>query len=190
VTDLERSVRFYQEILGLKVVRTGDFARNGGGKYVPLRDPTSGQRLELNWYPESSKYATRYAPGEGLDHLGVKVVSVAEKLREFQAKGLEVVPIPDSLARQVLSESFTIHTGFVKDPDGNWIGLYDHPGGIATYDPRGTRLSLDSPPGQRILHRVLKKRSISAKIDQVLGLGGAAQDNGLWRWEGRDSHRG
>jgi len=135
VTDLERSVRFYQEILGLKVVRSGDFSLNGGGKYVLLRDPMSGQRLELNWYPEGSKYATRYVPGEGLDHLGVKVESVAAKLEEFQAKGLEAVSIPDSLARQELGDTFTLHIGFVKDPDGNWIGLYDHPSGKAIYDP-------------------------------------------------------
>ena len=38
VTDLERSIRFYQEVFGLRVVRKGDFSEKGGGKYALLRD--------------------------------------------------------------------------------------------------------------------------------------------------------
>lgn len=134
VTDLERSVKFYRDMFGMKVVKQGDFLRVGGGKYALLRDTMSGQRLELNWYPENSQYATNYVPGEGLDHIGVKVANVAQKLRELSAKGVEAVPIPESLATQALSSTFTLHIGFVKDPDGNWIGLYDHPNGLTEYD--------------------------------------------------------
>jgi lactoylglutathione lyase len=135
VTDMERSLSFYRDVFGMKVVAQGDFIKNGGGRYALLRDPTSGQRLELNWYPPGSTYATPFVPGEGLDHLGVKVDDVAEKLKELAAKGVEVVPIADSLATQKRSETFTLHIGFVKDPDGNWIGFYDHPTKIARYDP-------------------------------------------------------
>ncbi len=42
---------------------------------------------------------------------------MAPMLEEFRAKGLEVVSIPDTLARQELSDTFTLHIGFVKDPD-------------------------------------------------------------------------
>lgn len=135
VTDLERSVRFYRDVFGMKVVREGDFSRNGGGRYVLMKDVASGQRLELNWYPPDSQYATEYVPGEGLDHIGVKVDDVAEKLRELAAKGIEAVDIPGSLSRQDLGKDFTIHIGFVKDPDGNWIGLYDWSTPLGDYDP-------------------------------------------------------
>jgi lactoylglutathione lyase len=135
VTDLEKSVKFYHEIFGLKVLREGDFLKAGGGKYVLLADTKSGQRLELNWYPEGSEYASKYAPGEGLDHIGVKVANVPQKLEELRAIGVPVVPIPESLGTQQLSNTFTLHMGFVKDPDGNWIGLYDHPNGLTEYDP-------------------------------------------------------
>lgn len=118
VTDLDRSVKFYSEVFGLKVVRSGDFSNKGGGKYVLLRDSISGQRLELNWYPEGSKYATKYEPGEGLDHLGVKVDDVSAKLKELAAKGFEVVTIPDSLSEQSFGNVLTSHSGFVKDLDG------------------------------------------------------------------------
>jgi len=132
---LEKSVKFYEEMFGMKVLKSGDFIKAGGGKYVLMGDTVSGQRIELNWYPQNSKYATKYVAGEGLDHIGVKVASVAKKLAELAAKRVEVVKIPDSLASQHLSEAFTLHIGFVKDPDGIWIGLYDHPDKSATYDP-------------------------------------------------------
>ncbi len=135
VTDLERSTEFYTRLFGLMVVRRGDNSKNGGGKYVLLRDQQSGQRLELNWYPETSRYSTAYEPGEGLDHIGVKVESVPDKIKELAAKGVEVVTVPDSIAEPDLGSTFTIHVGFVKDPDGNWIGLYDHSGPVGKYNP-------------------------------------------------------
>lgn len=135
VRDMERSVKFYREFLGLELVKMGDFSDRGGGRLALLRDPESGQRLELNCYPEGSEFDTPYQPGEGLDHLGVKVESVAETLREWASRGVEIVTIPESLARQELSSTFTMHIGFAKDPDGNWIGLYDHNRPVPPYDP-------------------------------------------------------
>ena len=135
VTDLERSIRFYQEVFGLRVVRKGDFSEKGGGKYALLRDAVSGQRLELNWYADGSMYGVKYEPGEGLDHIGVKVDSVAEMQKRLAGKGIEIVPLPETLSTQHLSSTFTMHIGFVKDPDGNWIGLYDHDRPVQPYDP-------------------------------------------------------
>ena len=60
-------------MLGLDVVRAGDFSRNGGGKYVLLRDSESGQRLELNWYPKAPEFDQPYSAAEGLDHIGFEV---------------------------------------------------------------------------------------------------------------------
>jgi|SRR5579862_3247722 len=134
VTDLARSVKFYTELFGLKVVREGDMTLSGGGKYVLLKDRISGQRLELNWYPKDSEFAVNYEPGEGLDHIGVKVDNVAEKINELRAKGVEIIPLPRSLTEPDLGGDFTTHNGFVKDPDGNWIGLYDHSAPVGEYD--------------------------------------------------------
>jgi len=52
------------------------------------------QMLELNRYPESSKFYSEYAAGDELDHLAFVVKDVK--------KGTEV---------------------YVKDPDGIWIEL-------------------------------------------------------------------
>lgn len=46
VTELERSVKFYTELLGLRKRRQGKMQH--GGKWILLEDPRSHQRLELN----------------------------------------------------------------------------------------------------------------------------------------------
>lgn len=85
ITDLERSVDFYTGLLGLKKKRQGTM--HHGGKWVLLEDPRSHQRLELNWYPEDSSYATPYVAGDGLDHIGFKVQDAASTFRKLVAKG-------------------------------------------------------------------------------------------------------
>jgi catechol 2,3-dioxygenase-like lactoylglutathione lyase family enzyme len=50
VTNLERSVKFYTEVLGLKEIFRGIFTEYGAGIFVKLRDESSGQHLDLNWY--------------------------------------------------------------------------------------------------------------------------------------------
>ncbi len=56
VLDLERSLKFYNVLFGLKVKRKGKMYH--GGKWILLEDGRSHQRLELNWYPKDSPYAT------------------------------------------------------------------------------------------------------------------------------------
>ena len=52
VRDLERSRQFYCDGLGLRSTGTGRMA--AGGVWEELKDPESGQVLELNYYPDSS----------------------------------------------------------------------------------------------------------------------------------------
>ena len=42
--------------------------------------------------------------------------------------------MPDSLGEQKLGPTLTLHIGFVKDPDGNWIGLYDQSRRLGEYN--------------------------------------------------------
>ncbi len=114
VTDLERSLRFYQDGLGLVRLRGGRMPH--GGRRVLLADPGTGQRVELNWYPPGSPYATPYVPGEGLDHLGFSTGKAADIARRLERLGGRVVlrPTDTDGVRQ---------NYYVGDPDGNWIEL-------------------------------------------------------------------
>lgn len=119
VTDLERSLQFYTELLGLKEVRSGEgyFAAEGQERsiWVLLEDAESGQHLELNWYPEGHRYATAYAPGEGLDHIGFVVKNTRETFERLVAAGVEPVIGPEETMGW---------TAYLKDPDGNWIEIF------------------------------------------------------------------
>jgi len=122
VTDIEKSFEFYTDLFGLQEVTRGDKTTLGGGIYVLLRDPKSGQKLELNWYPQGSKYADNYVPGEALDHIAFKVDNIDETLRMLKEKGIERVEI--SQLTQPPDADYRL--AYVKDPDGNWIELYHH----------------------------------------------------------------
>src|SRR6058998_1334554 len=55
VRDMERSVSFYRDVLGMQVVRRQHVPETGG-EWAELRSIGSKQMLELNWYPDASKF--------------------------------------------------------------------------------------------------------------------------------------
>jgi lactoylglutathione lyase len=128
VTDLERSLRFYQELFGLEEVARGDNSKFGMGVFVLLRDKKSGQKLELNWYPKGSKYHVPYTVGEGLDHIAFCVDDIAEKFQQLVAKGATPTDFGPRPPRSYC---------YVKDPDGNWIELYQREKPVGKEIPKG-----------------------------------------------------
>jgi len=128
VTDLQRSLKFYEDLFGLEEVERGDNSKFGAGIFVLLRDRKSGMKLELNWYPEGSKYNAPYVVGEGLDHLAFCVDNIKEKFRELVGEGVSPTDFgPDTGASYC----------YVKDPDGNWIELYQRKEPVGKTIPKG-----------------------------------------------------
>ncbi len=112
VTDLERSLRFYREGLGMEVVGR-DLVAATGGETATLRSPGGHQLLELNWYP-----GARYTPGSELDHLAFEVDDV-------DAMASRLVELGGRVVREVEhAEDYDL--GYVADPDGIWIEVV-HP---------------------------------------------------------------
>lgn len=130
VTDLERSLRFYCGIFGLEQVAQGDNSSHGGGTYVLLRDPWSGQRLELNWYPPGSKHSSQYVPGEGLDHIAFRVDDLPRFLEQLRRDGVEGT---GGIADHISPNGNPV--AYVKDPDGNWLEIYSHSGRMPSLTP-------------------------------------------------------
>lgn len=114
VRDLERSLAFYTNVFGMKIIGRGTMPH--GGQYVHLRTPGSQQRLELNWYPPGSRFYSPYRGGEELDHLAFVVDDVRAAFRELVRRGVAVAVDPaHSKGTEV----------YVKDPDGIWIELLE-----------------------------------------------------------------
>jgi lactoylglutathione lyase len=112
VRDLKKSMDFYTDALGMKVVRKGVMPH--GGRWVHMRGKESEQMLELNWYPEGSRFYTKYTPGEELDHLAFRVKDVRKAYELLLSRGATpAVPPEQSKGTEV----------YVKDPDGIWIEL-------------------------------------------------------------------
>jgi lactoylglutathione lyase len=116
VTDLDRSVRFYCEGLGLREMGRGRMSH--GGEFVGLEDPETHVELELNHYPDGSPYATPYSPGEGLDHLGFVVPDARATIERLRRMGARVTVEP-------WREGGRYWIGFVEDPDGIWVEIAD-----------------------------------------------------------------
>ena len=121
VTDLDRSLRFYTKVLGLREVSRGDLSQYGRGTWVLLQDPASHQRLELNWYPRGSQFDVPFVTGEGLDHIGFFLGKVsAATLNRTYDRLLRRGAGPTS----VTPASTGGYVGYVTDPDGNWIEIF------------------------------------------------------------------
>ena len=115
VKNLEKSIEFYTKLIGLKVLRQGRMYH--GGKWVLLVDPRSHQRLELNWYPSNSPYATPYKTGEELDHIGFKVRDPESTFKNLVSRGAKPALVPKS-------KSGVKGIYYLKDPNGIWLEFF------------------------------------------------------------------
>jgi len=132
VSDLERSRRFYTDVLGFEVVFEIDFddvatARVMGlssCKFKGIFMKRDGMRIELIGFtePPPDRAVRRRRSNEiGHSHLSFYVTSLEETLAELRGKGVPV----DEETRQVLSGG--IECCVVRDPDGFPIEIVQMP---------------------------------------------------------------
>jgi lactoylglutathione lyase len=119
VTDLDRSLAFYRDVLGFALVGEG---KEDGRRYAFLGD---GERLVLTlWQQAQGAYDGARA---GLHHLAFEADSV-ERVREYEA------------ALRAHGADFA-HEGVVAHHEGAASG------GIFFHDPDGTRLEISVSDG-------------------------------------------
>lgn len=114
VKDLDASVRFYTNVLGMKEIdrSTIDVAK---GRAVNLVSEDGGHPLELNYYEKGSPFASKYEAGEGLDHLAFRVENLDAAIAEAKGAGHPVIKeMKTATSRWV----------YIQDPNGIWIELF------------------------------------------------------------------
>ena len=107
VLDLERSVRFYHDALGLEPVRTKD-AADGSFRLVFLGDGHSPFQLELTGLRGRTQ---PYDLGEGEFHLAFSVPDMDAAHAKHAAMGC------------ICFENPGMGIYFIEDPDGYWIEI-------------------------------------------------------------------
>jgi lactoylglutathione lyase len=118
VRDMEESLRFYTEALGLVADGRRAIPENHA-QIAFVRDPESGVRVELTHWDDKSTFE----PGEQLDHLAFEVRDLDATLAELRRKGVRVAKEPFRL----LGGSGRL--AFVLDPNDVWIELIERSAG-------------------------------------------------------------
>lgn len=107
VLDLEKSIAFYKEAIGLSVVREKE-ASDGSFKIVYLGDGRTGFNLELTWMRDRKE---PYNLGDEEFHLAFKT----DEYDAFHKKHEEMGCI--------CYENPSMGIYFINDPDGYWIEI-------------------------------------------------------------------
>ena len=107
VKDLDKSVQFYRDALGLTVTRHHE-AQDGSFKLVFLGDQTTPHRIELTWLRDK----------EGPYELGDNESHIAFRADDFQAA--------HQLHQKmgcICYENEAMGIYFINDPDGYWLEI-------------------------------------------------------------------
>lgn len=114
VGDLEKSINFYTEILGMKLLRQKDYP---DGKFslafVGYGNEQDNSVIELtyNWDTDS------YDLGSGFGHLAIEVDDVYAAAEKIRDQGGKIIREPGPM------NAGTTIIAFVEDPDGYQIEL-------------------------------------------------------------------
>ncbi len=114
VGDLDRSIRFYSEHLGLKFIRRREVKKNNAE--IAFLEDESGGAIELtHWRDKKS-----LVEGDNFDHIAFEVENVKVTVNALKANGVTIAMEPFSL------DGSSSKIAFIKDPDGNWLELIEH----------------------------------------------------------------
>jgi len=132
VSDIERSRRFYTEVLGFEVMaefdfddeRTAQVMMVPGARFKGIFMKRDGMRIEIIGFenpPPDATVRPRMANEVGHSHFTFNVKDLDATLAELAGHGIE----PEPGSRQMLHE--TIECCVVRDPDGFPIELVSSP---------------------------------------------------------------
>ena len=114
VGDLEKSIKFYTEVLGMRLLRQkeypdGEFTL----AFIGYGEEAENTVIELtyNWGKES------YALGEGFGHIALEVDDVYQATEEIRNRGGKIIRDAGPM------NAGTTIIAFVEDPDGYQIEL-------------------------------------------------------------------
>jgi len=113
VMDLDRSIIFYRDRLGLKLTRRFEVKENNA-EIAFLEDP-DGNAVELTHWRDKKQLAE----GDNLDHIAFGVKDMKATIERLRGQGVTIAMEPFTL------KGGSHQIAFIKDPDGNWLELIE-----------------------------------------------------------------
>ena len=118
VHDLERSLKFYADALGLSVSHRLDFP---DFSLVYLRNEQNDFEIELTWNKGREE---PYSHGDGYGHIAVAVEELDKEHERMTGAGINPAPIKEfKRGDEMLARFF-----FIQDPDGYKIEVLQRAG--------------------------------------------------------------
>ena len=117
VSDMERTIRFYTDVLGLEVLEQKVSPR--GSQLAFLKVSNSDELIELCSFPASGPVTVQ----EDLVHLAFQVENLDETIAQLGAKQVKITDGPTTTS----SGSRFI---FIDAPDGYEVELIERPPGV------------------------------------------------------------
>lgn len=114
VGDLDRSIKFYTHVLGMKLLRSKEYPEGEFTlAFVGYGDEAEHTVIELthNWGTD------HYDPGEGYGHIAIEVDDVYTATAEVKHRGGRIVREAGPM------NAGTTIIAFIEDPDGYQIEL-------------------------------------------------------------------
>lgn len=113
VMDLDRSIMFYRDRLGLKLTRRFEVKENNA-EIAFLKDP-DGNAVELTHWLDKKQLAE----GDNFDHIAFGVKDMKATIERLRGQGVTIAMEPFTL------KGGSHQIAFIKDPDGNWLELIE-----------------------------------------------------------------
>lgn len=114
VRNMDESLRFYTEVLGLEFERRRPIPENHA-EIAFVRDPESGARIELTHWDGKDQFEA----GEQLDHFAFEVPDMDRFLARARSMGVRVAKEPFRL------KGGSGRLAFILDPNEVWIELIE-----------------------------------------------------------------
>jgi lactoylglutathione lyase len=122
VGDLERSIAFYTETLGMRLFRREDYP-NGRFTlaFVGFGDESSDPTIELthNWDNNAYEHGTAFG------HIAIAAANIKSVCAKLNSEGVKIIRAPGPMAATSPNRRDSEIIAFIQDPDGYRIELIE-----------------------------------------------------------------